>query len=97
MELTSEDADLLLIALENNHLKLKRERSGVHEINPLREQNGEYQHLFSQLKADRERFFFKFLEWILRRSRTFWGKLNTAWSIMGVTFINRRTFQKNVL
>jgi hypothetical protein len=57
MELTSEDAALLLIASENSHLKLKRQRSGVHEINELREQYGEYHHLFPQLKADRERFF----------------------------------------
>ena len=33
MELTSEDAALLLIASENIHLKLERERGGVHEIN----------------------------------------------------------------
>jgi hypothetical protein len=57
MELTSEDAALLLIASENVHLKLKRERSGVHEINQLRGQYGEYHHLFPQLKADGERFF----------------------------------------
>jgi hypothetical protein len=56
MELTSEDA-ALLIASENSHLKLKRERGGVHEISQLREQYGEYHHLFPQLKADRERFF----------------------------------------
>ena len=31
MELTSEDAALLLIISENIHLKLKRERSGFHE------------------------------------------------------------------
>jgi len=30
MELTSEDAALLLIDSENVHLKLKRQRSGVH-------------------------------------------------------------------
>ena len=40
MEMTSEDA-ALLIASENVHLKLKRERSGVHEINQLRGQYGE--------------------------------------------------------
>ena len=57
MELTSEDAALLLIASENVHLKLKRERSGVHEINQSRGQYGEYHHLFPQLKADGERFF----------------------------------------
>ena len=57
MELTSEDAALLLIASENVHLKLKRERSGVHEINKLRGQYGEYHHLFPQLKADGERVF----------------------------------------
>jgi len=57
MELRSEDAALLLIASENVHLKLKRERSGVHEINQLRGQYGEYHHLFPQLKADGERFF----------------------------------------
>jgi len=58
MEMTSEDAALLLIASENVHLKLKRERSGVHEINQLRGQYGEYCHLFPQLKADGEIFFF---------------------------------------
>jgi hypothetical protein len=52
MELTSEDAALLLIASEDIQLKLKKERSGVHEINQLREQYGEYHHLFPQLKAD---------------------------------------------
>jgi hypothetical protein len=57
MELTSEDADRLLIASENGHFKLKRERSGVDEINQLRGQYGEYHHIFSQLKADGERFF----------------------------------------
>jgi hypothetical protein len=36
MELTSEDAALLLIASENVHLKLKIDRSGVHEINQFR-------------------------------------------------------------
>jgi len=41
MELTSDDAGLL-IASENVHLKLKRGRSGVHEINQLRGQYGEY-------------------------------------------------------
>jgi hypothetical protein len=46
MELTSQDAALVLIASENVHLKLKRERSGVHEINQLRGQYGEYHHLF---------------------------------------------------
>jgi len=56
MELTSEDA-ALLIASENVQLKLKRERSGVHEINQLRGQYGEYHHLFPQLKADGERGF----------------------------------------
>jgi hypothetical protein len=35
MELTSEDA-VLLIAAENVHIKLKRARSSVHEINQLR-------------------------------------------------------------
>jgi len=57
MELTSEDAVLLLIASENVHLKLKRARSGVHEINQSRGQCGEYHQLFPLLKADRERFF----------------------------------------
>jgi len=46
MELTSEDAALLLIASENVHLKLKRETSWVHEINQSRGQYGEYHHLF---------------------------------------------------
>ena len=57
MELTSEDAALLLIASKNVHLKLKRERGGVNEINQSRGQYGEYHHLFPQLKADGERFF----------------------------------------
>ena len=57
MELTSEDATLLLIASENVHLKLKRERSRVHEIKQSRGQYGEYHHLFPQLEADREQFF----------------------------------------
>jgi hypothetical protein len=58
MELTSEDAALRLIASENVHLKLKRERSRVHKINQLRGQYGEYHNLFPQLKADGEWFFF---------------------------------------
>jgi hypothetical protein len=41
MELTSEDAALLLIASENVQLKLKRGRSGFHEINQLKGQYGE--------------------------------------------------------
>jgi len=45
MELISEDAALLLIASESVHLKLKRDRSGVHEINQSRGQYGEYHHL----------------------------------------------------
>ena len=57
IELRSEDAALLLIASENVHLKLKRERGGVHEINQSRGHYGEYHHLFPQLKADAERFF----------------------------------------
>jgi len=56
MELTSEDTALLHIASENVHLKLKRERIGVQEINQLRGQYGEYHHLFPQLKADGEWF-----------------------------------------
>jgi hypothetical protein len=56
MGLTNEEAPLL-IASENVQLKLKRERSWVHEINQLRGQYGEYHHLFPQLKADGERFF----------------------------------------
>jgi len=55
MELTNEDAALLRIASENVHLKLKRERSGFHEINQLRGQYGEYHHVYPQLKADGER------------------------------------------
>ena len=75
MELRSEDA-ALLIASENVHLKLKRERSGVHEINQLRGQYGEYHHLFPQLKQMGNGFF-NTVEWILKRSPTFWGKLDT--------------------
>jgi hypothetical protein len=41
IELTSKDAALLIIASENVHLKLKRERRGVHEIGQLRDQYGE--------------------------------------------------------
>jgi hypothetical protein len=70
MELTSEDATLPT-ASENVHLKLIRERRGVHEINQLRGQYGEHHHIFPQLKADGERFFFNILEWILKRSPTF--------------------------
>ena len=95
MELTSEDA-ALLIASENVYLELKREWSEVQEINQFRGQYGEYHSLFPQLKADGERFF-QILEWLLKRSPTFWGKFNTAWSRIGVTFINRRFCQKNVL
>jgi len=36
---------------------LKREKSGVHEINQSRGHYGEYHHLFPKLKADGERFF----------------------------------------
>ena len=56
-ELTSEDAALLLTVSENVHLKLKREGSGVHEIDKSRGQYGEYRHIFPQMKADGERFF----------------------------------------
>jgi len=92
MELTSEDAGLLLIASEKVHLKLKRDRSRVHEINQSRGQHGEYHHVFPQLKADGERFFFFFniLECILKSSPTFCGRLNTAGSRICVTFINYR-------
>jgi hypothetical protein len=38
-------------------LKLRRERSGAHEINQFRGQYGEYHHLFPQLKAGGEQFF----------------------------------------
>jgi len=57
MELTSEDAALLIIASENVHLKLKRNRCAVHEINQSRVQYSEYHHPFPQLKADGEPFF----------------------------------------
>jgi hypothetical protein len=57
MEVTSEDAALLLSASESVHLKLKRERCGVHEINQLRGYYGEYHYLFPQLKADGNGFF----------------------------------------
>jgi hypothetical protein len=53
VELTSEVAALLLIASENVHFKLKRERSGFHEII----QYDEYHNLLPQLKADGERVF----------------------------------------
>jgi hypothetical protein len=76
MELTSEDA-ALLIASENVHLKLKRERSGVHEINQLRGQYGENHHLFPQLKADGE-WFLQYFRMDTEHSPTFWEKLNTA-------------------
>jgi hypothetical protein len=62
VELTNEDAPLLLIASEDVQLKLKRERSWVHEINQLRGRYGEYHHLFPQLKADGERVFFNIVE-----------------------------------
>jgi hypothetical protein len=54
MEMTSEDAALFLLDSENIHLKFKRERSGVHEMNQLRGHYGEYHHLFPQLKVDGE-------------------------------------------
>ena len=56
MDLTSDDT-ALLIASESVHLKLKRERSGVHEITQLRGQYDVYHQLFPQLKADGERGF----------------------------------------
>ena len=55
--MTSEDA-VLLISSENVRLKLKRGRSGVHEINQLRGQYCGYHHIFPQMKAVGERFFF---------------------------------------
>jgi hypothetical protein len=86
----------LLNASENIHLKLKRERSGVHETNQLRRQYGEYHHIFLNWKHMGNGFF-NILELILKRSRTFGGKLNITWSRIGVNFINRSFFQKNVL
>jgi hypothetical protein len=44
MELTSEDAAVPLIASDNVHFKLKKEKRGVHEINQFRVQYGEYQY-----------------------------------------------------
>jgi len=38
-------------------LKIEQREAGVHEINQLRGQYGEYYHIFPQLKADGERFF----------------------------------------
>jgi hypothetical protein len=73
MELTSEDAALLLITSENIHLNLKRERSGVHEINQLRGEYGEYHHLFPQLKADRERLF-QYFKMDIETFTYIWGK-----------------------
>jgi len=52
MELPNEDASLLLIASENVHLKLKRNRSVVHEINQSRKQYRLYHRMFRRLKAD---------------------------------------------
>jgi hypothetical protein len=51
MELTSEGAALLIIASENVHLKLNRQRSGVHEINQLRGQYGELSPPFSSTES----------------------------------------------
>jgi len=96
MELTSEDAAVLLIASENVHLKLKRERSRVHEINQLRGHYGEYHHLFPQLKADRERFFFQCFRMDIETFTYILGKTEHRLIKNGVTFINRRFFQKNV-
>ena len=81
MELTSEDAALLLIASENVHLNLKRERSGFHEINQFQGQHGEYHHIFPQLKADGERFFQYFrmdiemFTYIFKAYRRLWNAL----------------------
>ena len=77
MELTCKDAALLLIASENVHLKLKRERSGVHGINQLRGQYGEYHHLFPQLKAVGERVF-QYFRMDIETFTYIWGKLNIA-------------------
>jgi len=68
---------LLLIASESVHLKLKRDRSGVHEINQSRGQYGEYHHLFPQLKADGERFF-QYFRIDIETLPTFLERLNTA-------------------
>ena len=72
MELTSEDA--ALIPSENVHLKLERERGGVHEINQSRGQYGEYHHLFPQLKADGERFFFQYFRMAIETFTYILGK-----------------------
>lgn len=57
MELSSEEAVLLLLASENVSLKLKNEKRGVHDINKSRGVYGEYHHLFHELKIDGQKFF----------------------------------------
>jgi len=52
LELTIEDAALLLIASENFQIKLKRYRSGGHEINLSRGQYRVYHSTFPLLKAE---------------------------------------------
>jgi hypothetical protein len=97
MELTSEDAALRLIASEHVHLKLKRERSGVHEINQLIGQDGECNHFFPQLKANGE-WFFQYFRMVIETFTYILGKIEHRliknWCNL---FINRRLFQKNVL
>ena len=66
---------LLLIAKKNVHLKLKRDRGGVHEINLNVEDSMVNITTLSLNWKQMENSFFSILEWILRRSPTFWGRL----------------------
>ena len=69
------NAALLLIAKKNVHLKLKRDRGGVHEINVNVEDSMVNITTFSLNWKQMGNGFFSILEWILRRSPTFWGRL----------------------
>ena len=67
------NAALLLNATKNVHLKLKRDRGGVHEINLNVEDSMVNITTFPLNWKQMGNGFFSILEWILRRSPTFWG------------------------
>lgn len=57
-----------IIALDSIVTKLKRQKVGIHPINRVRSEYGEYHHLFKNLKNDDKRFF----EYTRMRQDTFY-------------------------
>jgi len=85
LELTIEDAALLLIASENFQIKLKRYRSGGHEINLSRGQYRIYRSMFPLLKAE-WKWGFQYFRIDFETFAHIWGENLTVFFFKKITF-----------